>query len=549
MLTSSTAGRGSEESAQRPSVQQQTPSWMLPKVTLSVEGNISVGKSTFLNHLQASSVLEGKLQIVPEPVAKWQCVGEGQVNLLMEFYKAPERFAYTFQNYVFLTRVVQERESYIAPEPCRLLERSIFCDRMVFVRACHAAKFMNDTELSIYDAWFDPVLNTLPTLVPNGFVYLRAQPEVCHQRLQRRARQEETTVQLEYLQELHQCHEDWLFHGGEAVTTTSSTQLYIWVGLAEQVLQGTGRATPPPNSAAPSASSSSPFNPKISYAIRNHLPGPELTDVVALQVPKVPRRLSGAIRFIDANRAHIHPLLDTIPSLILDCNNEVDVEHDEQYKAYVSGMVEEFSEYVRAYVLARGDARLALGEHLAAKAEAKAKAEGGGASASSGAAPAEPVAVPLPSNFNGYSVDVRGTTLYVEPEAPLLAHAATRATQKRSRKGRVYFPSTPRTQQQQQKEEAQRAQQEGRDAEEEEEEDADEERAGGAQVLQQQYGISSSSSSSSRNSKKMCSGGPVRCPASAINAKELNFLQSMFSHSVFAIDVEALYICCCCAPI
>jgi deoxyadenosine/deoxycytidine kinase len=29
------------------------------------------------------------------------------VNLLMEFYRSPERFAYTFQNYVFLTRVMQ----------------------------------------------------------------------------------------------------------------------------------------------------------------------------------------------------------------------------------------------------------------------------------------------------------------------------------------------------------------------------------------------------------------------------------------------------------
>ncbi|KAF5843905.1 Deoxynucleoside kinase-domain-containing protein [Dunaliella salina] len=380
----------------------------------------------------------------------------------------------------------QERESYIAPEPCRLLERSIFCDRMVFVRACHAAKFMNDTELSIYDAWFDPVLNTLPTLVPNGFVYLRAQPEVCHQRLKRRARQEETTVQLEYLQELHQCHEDWLFHGGDAVTTTSSAQLYIWVGPAEQVLRGTDRANPPPNSAAPSAPSS-PSNPKISYAIRNHLPGPELTDVVALQVPKVPRRLSGAIRFIDANRAHIHPLLDTIPSLVLDCNNEVDVEHDEQYKAFVSSMVEEFSEYVRAYVLARGDARLALGEHLASKAEAQKKADVVGAGAASGAAPAEPVAVTLPSNFDGYSMDVRGTTLYVEPEAPLLAHAASRASQKRGRKGRMYFPSTPRTPQQQQRGEAQRAQQEDRDADEEDEvEEEVEEVVRGPQAQQQQ---------------------------------------------------------------
>lgn len=30
-----------------------------------------------------------------------------QMNLLEEFYKNPERMAYTFQNYVFLTRVLQ----------------------------------------------------------------------------------------------------------------------------------------------------------------------------------------------------------------------------------------------------------------------------------------------------------------------------------------------------------------------------------------------------------------------------------------------------------
>lgn len=40
---------------------------------------------------------------------KWQNVGNGKVNLLMEFYQNPQRFAYTFQNYVFLTRMVQVR--------------------------------------------------------------------------------------------------------------------------------------------------------------------------------------------------------------------------------------------------------------------------------------------------------------------------------------------------------------------------------------------------------------------------------------------------------
>eukprot|EP00983_Pelagomonas_calceolata_P039246 1137094-Pelagomonas_calceolata.AAC.3 len=41
-------------------------------------------------------------------------------------------------------------------------------------------------------------------------------------------------------------------------------------------------------------------------------------------VPKVPRRLSGAIRFIDANRAHIHPLLDTACLVINELHESVD---------------------------------------------------------------------------------------------------------------------------------------------------------------------------------------------------------------------------------
>ena len=47
-------------------------------------------------------------QVVPEPVTKWQNVdGAGKFNMLDAFYKDPQRYAYTFQNYVFLTRMMQ----------------------------------------------------------------------------------------------------------------------------------------------------------------------------------------------------------------------------------------------------------------------------------------------------------------------------------------------------------------------------------------------------------------------------------------------------------
>ncbi len=53
--------------------------------------------------------------MVPEPVEKWQAVrgapgAPGPAhNMLDAFYKEPQRYAYTFQNYVFLTRVMQAR--------------------------------------------------------------------------------------------------------------------------------------------------------------------------------------------------------------------------------------------------------------------------------------------------------------------------------------------------------------------------------------------------------------------------------------------------------
>ena len=58
--------------------------------------------------------------IVLEPVEKWQnvkskstdlCESRQTYNILDVFYDAPERYAYTFQHYVFMTRYLQEIES------------------------------------------------------------------------------------------------------------------------------------------------------------------------------------------------------------------------------------------------------------------------------------------------------------------------------------------------------------------------------------------------------------------------------------------------------
>lgn len=104
------------------------------RITLCIEGNISVGKTKFLQRIANETLeLRDLVEVVPEPIDKWQNVGPDHFNILDAFYAEPERHAYTFQNYVFVTRVMQERESSGGIKPLRLMERSIFSDRMVSV--------------------------------------------------------------------------------------------------------------------------------------------------------------------------------------------------------------------------------------------------------------------------------------------------------------------------------------------------------------------------------------------------------------------------------
>lgn len=88
----------------------------------------------------------------------------------------------------------------------RLMERSVFCDRMVFVKAVYEAQQMNALELKVYDSWFNPMTRMHPNLTPDGFVYLKTDPDTCMRRLRNRNRSEEDGIQNDYLSRLQVQH-------------------------------------------------------------------------------------------------------------------------------------------------------------------------------------------------------------------------------------------------------------------------------------------------------------------------------------------------------
>ncbi|KAG0558881.1 hypothetical protein KC19_10G061600 [Ceratodon purpureus] len=177
---------------------------------ISFEGNIGVGKSTILKLLHSHPRLKQVTEILQEPIWEWQNVKGTGLNMLEAFYKNPQRYAYLFQSFVFTTRFLQQNAAASQSKAALLLmERSVLTDRCVFVKTAREQGYFNTLEVAAYDAWYNGVITTLPNVVPDAFVYLRADPNVCYERLKARARSEEAEVSLEYLQSLHSKHEKW----------------------------------------------------------------------------------------------------------------------------------------------------------------------------------------------------------------------------------------------------------------------------------------------------------------------------------------------------
>ncbi|NXL65100.1 DGUOK protein, partial [Chordeiles acutipennis] len=83
--------------------------------------------------------------------------------------------------------------------------------RYVFAKNLFEVGHLQPLEWAIYQDWHSFLLRQLGSRAAlHGFLYLRATPQRCLERLWRRARSEELGIQLDYLQQLHTQHERWL---------------------------------------------------------------------------------------------------------------------------------------------------------------------------------------------------------------------------------------------------------------------------------------------------------------------------------------------------
>ncbi|XP_023281651.1 thymidine kinase 2, mitochondrial isoform X6 [Seriola lalandi dorsalis] len=183
------AGNVSRVQSRAHSVTQHRPPGKLvrdgeeKKPVICVEGNIASGKTTCLEYFSKTSNIEGLM------------------------YQDPERWGITLQTYVQLTMLERHLSSISAP--VRMMERSIFSAKYIFVENLFRSGKMPEVDYAVLSEWFDWITANISIPV-DLIVYLQTSPQTCHERLKQRCREEEKVIPLEYLESLHQLHEDWL---------------------------------------------------------------------------------------------------------------------------------------------------------------------------------------------------------------------------------------------------------------------------------------------------------------------------------------------------
>ncbi|KAK0425698.1 hypothetical protein QR680_009326 [Steinernema hermaphroditum] len=174
----------------------------LPRL-ICVEGNIASGKSSLISRLLTAN---RSVNAIQEPLDTWKSYGG--VNPLGLMYADPKTWAFWFQAKVQIDMVLKHCQ---LKNGVNVMERSIFSARCCFVENMRRQNYLTSEQVSALHANFVRFIDH-HSIRPDLFIYLRASPEVCFDRLLTRSRNEEKSVTLEYLRSLHNLHDDWLLN-------------------------------------------------------------------------------------------------------------------------------------------------------------------------------------------------------------------------------------------------------------------------------------------------------------------------------------------------
>ncbi|MEL7625264.1 MAG: deoxynucleoside kinase [Anaerolineaceae bacterium] len=149
---------------------------------------------------------------------------------LADFYADMKTWAFHLQMYFLGNRAI-EIENLAKAGNSAVLDRSIYEDAHIFVRALHEMNNLSDRDYQAYFKLYELVLRTLPR--PTLLIRLVTPVETLVQRIQQRARSIEDTIDPDYLRLLDSYYKQWDKEYSESPVLTIDSQRFDFVNNPE----------------------------------------------------------------------------------------------------------------------------------------------------------------------------------------------------------------------------------------------------------------------------------------------------------------------------
>ena len=162
---------------------------------IAVAGNIGCGKTTL------TKMLAKRYGWTPrfEPV--------DNNPYLADFYEDMERWSFNLQIY-FLNKRFKEVVEISRSKEYIIQDRTIFEDACIFAPNLHGQGKMSDRDFNNYRDLFDLMMSLVK--LPDLMIYIRASISTLVAQIQKRGRDYEQTMRLDYLEGLNKRYEEWI---------------------------------------------------------------------------------------------------------------------------------------------------------------------------------------------------------------------------------------------------------------------------------------------------------------------------------------------------
>ena len=162
---------------------------------IAVAGNIGSGKTTL------TKLLAHRYGWIPrfEPV--------DNNPYLADFYADMPRWSFNLQIY-FLSKRFKEVVEISKSNEVIIQDRTIFEDARIFAPNLHGQGMMSDRDFENYSDLFDLMMSLVR--LPDLMIFIRSSIPTLVAQIQKRGREYEQTMRLDYLQGLEKRYEDWI---------------------------------------------------------------------------------------------------------------------------------------------------------------------------------------------------------------------------------------------------------------------------------------------------------------------------------------------------